>query len=66
MTRQEIEHQLLTLSPSDKAEIVQSLTKALRMSGKGITKTPGVCSGVSANNCNKRNIHHRLENSFSQ
>jgi uncharacterized protein (DUF433 family) len=31
MTRQEIEHQLLT--------------KALRMSGKGITKTPGVCGG---------------------
>jgi uncharacterized protein (DUF433 family) len=45
MTRQEIEHQLLTLSLMDKAEIVQSLTKALKMSGKGITKTPGVCGG---------------------
>jgi uncharacterized protein (DUF433 family) len=45
MTRQEIEHQLLTLSLSDKAEIVQSLTKTLNMSGKGITKTPGVCGG---------------------
>jgi uncharacterized protein (DUF433 family) len=45
MTRQEIEQQLLTLSLSDKAEIVQSLTKTLRMSGKGITKTPGVCGG---------------------
>ncbi|MBE9166694.1 DUF433 domain-containing protein [Pleurocapsales cyanobacterium LEGE 06147] len=45
MTRQEIEHQLLTLSLSDKAKIVQSLTKTLSMSGKGITKTPGVCGG---------------------
>jgi uncharacterized protein (DUF433 family) len=45
MTRQEIEHQMLTLSLSDKAEMVQSLTKSLNMSGKGITKTPGVCGG---------------------
>ena len=45
MTRSEIEHQFLTLSLSDKAEIVQSLTKTLTMSGKGITKTPGVCGG---------------------
>jgi uncharacterized protein (DUF433 family) len=45
MTRQEIENQLLTLSLSDKAEMVQSLTKSLNMSGKGITKTPGVCGG---------------------
>jgi uncharacterized protein (DUF433 family) len=45
MTRQEIEHQLLTLSLSDKAEIIQSLTKTLSMRGKGITKTPGVCGG---------------------
>jgi uncharacterized protein (DUF433 family) len=45
MTRQEIEHQLLTLSLSDKADIIQSLTKTLSMRGKGITKTPGVCGG---------------------
>lgn len=45
MTRQEIEHQLLTLSLSDKAKIVQSLTKTLSMGGKGISKTPGVCGG---------------------
>jgi uncharacterized protein (DUF433 family) len=45
MTRQEIEHQLLTLSLSDKAEIIQNLTKTLSMRGKGITKTPGVCGG---------------------
>ncbi len=45
MTRQELEYQLLTLSLSDKAQIVQNLTKTLRIGGKGITKTPGVCGG---------------------
>jgi uncharacterized protein (DUF433 family) len=45
MTRQEIEHQILTLSLFDRAEIVQGLTKTLSVSGKGITKTPGVCGG---------------------
>ncbi len=45
MIGQEIKHQLLTLSLSDKAEIVQSLTKTLIMGGKGISKTPGVCGG---------------------
>ena len=45
MIRQEIEHQLLTLSLSDKAALFQSLTKTLRRGGKGITKTPGVCGG---------------------
>jgi uncharacterized protein (DUF433 family) len=41
MTRQEIEHQFLSLSLADRAEIVQSLTKSL--SGKGISKTSGIC-----------------------
>ena len=45
MTSEEIEHQLLTLSVFDRAAIVQSLTETLSMSGKGITKTPGVCGG---------------------
>jgi uncharacterized protein (DUF433 family) len=45
MTRQEIEDRLLNLSLTDKAQIVQSLTKTLGMSGKGITKTPGICGG---------------------
>lgn len=45
MTRQELEHQLLSLSLSDKAAIVQSLTQTLSIGGKGITKTPGVCGG---------------------
>jgi len=45
MTRQEIEHQFLSLSLADRAEIVQSLTKTLSLSGKGISKTFGVCGG---------------------
>ncbi len=45
MIPQEIEHQFLTLSLSEKAEIVQNLTQTLSMGGKGITKTPGVCGG---------------------
>ena len=47
MTLQELEHQLLSLSLSEKAAIVQSLTKTLSISGKGITKTPRVCGGES-------------------
>jgi uncharacterized protein (DUF433 family) len=43
MTHQKTENRLLNLSPSDKTEMVQSLAKTLNMSGKGITKTPGVC-----------------------
>ncbi len=45
MTRQEIEHQFLSLSLADRAEIVQGLTKTLSISGKGISKTPGICGG---------------------
>lgn len=45
MTRQEIEHQILTLSLSDRAEIFQGLTKTLSMGGKGITKILGVYGG---------------------
>lgn len=45
MTRQELEHQLLSLSLSDKAAMVQSLTQTLSIGDKGITKTPGVCGG---------------------
>jgi uncharacterized protein (DUF433 family) len=47
MTRQEIEDRLLTLSLPDKAEMLQILTKNLNRSGKGITKTPGVCGGTA-------------------
>jgi uncharacterized protein (DUF433 family) len=47
MTQQEIEDRLLSLSLSDKAEIIQILTKTLNRSGKGITKTSGVCGGAA-------------------
>ncbi|MBP0031449.1 DUF433 domain-containing protein [Roseofilum sp. Guam] len=47
MTSKELEEQLLTLSLAEKAAIVQRLTQSLRLSGKGITKTPGVCGGES-------------------
>ncbi len=45
MTIQEIEHQFLNISLADRAAIVQRLTKTLSKSGKGITKTAGVCGG---------------------
>lgn len=43
MTLQEIEDRLLTISLSDKATMVQILTKNLSISGKGITKKNGIC-----------------------
>jgi uncharacterized protein (DUF433 family) len=45
MTRQELSHQLLTLSLAERAEMIEILTKNLSKSGKGITKKPGVCGG---------------------
>ena len=45
MTIQEIEHQFLNISLTDRAAIIQRLTKNLNKSGKGITKTVGVCGG---------------------
>jgi uncharacterized protein (DUF433 family) len=45
MPRQEIENQLLSLTPSEKAEIIQNLIKSITGGAKGITKTPGVCGG---------------------
>ncbi|MEC4818967.1 MAG: DUF433 domain-containing protein [Scytonema sp. PMC 1069.18] len=45
MPRQDIENQLLSLTPSEKAEIIQNLIKSISGGAKGITKTPGVCGG---------------------
>lgn len=45
MTSQELKKRLIDLSLADKAEIIQSLTKTLTKSGKGITKTSGICGG---------------------
>lgn len=45
MTHQELENQLLRLNASEKAEIIQRLTKTISSGAKGIAKTPGVCGG---------------------
>jgi uncharacterized protein (DUF433 family) len=45
MTTQEIEHQFLNISLTDRVAIIQRLTKNLTKSGKGITKTAGVWGG---------------------
>lgn len=45
MTTQEIEHQFLNISLTDRVAIIQRLTKNLNKSGKGITKTAGVWGG---------------------
>jgi uncharacterized protein (DUF433 family) len=45
MNLKELENQILALPTTEKAEILQSLTKAIGTGAKGITKTPGVCGG---------------------
>ncbi|AFZ25886.1 hypothetical protein Cylst_3767 [Cylindrospermum stagnale PCC 7417] len=43
MTHQELETQLLALTPTEKAEAIQILTQTLNQGSYRITKTPGVC-----------------------
>jgi len=45
MLIQELETQLLALTPSEKAEAIRLLTKSLNNSWPGITKTPDVRGG---------------------
>ncbi|MDM9380798.1 DUF433 domain-containing protein [Chlorogloeopsis sp. ULAP01] len=45
MKFEELETQLLTLTPTEKAEAIQILTQTLSSGSHGITKTPGVCGG---------------------
>jgi uncharacterized protein (DUF433 family) len=45
MTHQELETQLLALTPTEKAEAIQILTQTLNQSSYRITKTPSVCGG---------------------
>jgi len=45
MTVKELTTQLLTLTPTEKAEAIQILTKTLTSDSPGIQKTPGVCGG---------------------
>ena len=42
---QELETQLLALTPIEKSEAIRLLTQSLSNSWPGITKTPGVCGG---------------------
>ncbi|KAM3102145.1 hypothetical protein ACKFKF_05010 [Phormidesmis sp. 146-12] len=48
MTLKELQAQLLSLSPSEKAEAIQILTRSLSSNWRGITKTPGVCGATLA------------------
>jgi uncharacterized protein (DUF433 family) len=45
MTLQELQPQLLALSPSEKAKVIQFLTQSLSNTWTGIEKTPDVCGG---------------------
>lgn len=45
MALQELEAELLALSPAEKAEIVQFLLQSLSGTWAGIEKTPGICGG---------------------
>jgi uncharacterized protein (DUF433 family) len=45
MTLKELEKQLLALTPAEKAEVIQLLTKTLTNGSPGITKTLGICGG---------------------
>ena len=45
MTIQELETQVLTLNPVDKAKLISILTQNLTNGSLGIKKTPGVCGG---------------------
>ncbi|MCC3413061.1 MAG: DUF433 domain-containing protein [Microcoleus sp. PH2017_29_MFU_D_A] len=42
---QELETQLLALTPTEKSEAIRLLTQSLSNSWPGITKTPEVCGG---------------------
>lgn len=45
MTLKELEAQLLSLNPNEKAEAIRILTQTLSNKSLGITKTPEVCGG---------------------
>jgi uncharacterized protein (DUF433 family) len=47
MTFQELATQLLTLTPSEKAQVIQTLIQTIGPDSRGITKTPGVCGGAA-------------------
>lgn len=45
MTAQELEIQLLSLTPAQKVEAIRILTQGISTNNHGITKTPGVMGG---------------------
>ena len=45
MKIKELETQLLALTPAEKAEVIQILTRSLDRNWRGIMKTVGVCGG---------------------
>lgn len=45
MLLEELETQLLALTPTEKAEVIRLLAQSLNNSWPGITKTPDVCGG---------------------
>ena len=45
MTVKQLETELLTLTPSEKGQIIQLLSKSLDQTWRGVSKTPGVCGG---------------------
>ncbi|ACK73656.1 protein of unknown function DUF433 [Gloeothece citriformis PCC 7424] len=47
MTQSQLEQQLLSLTPVEKAQAIQILTQTLQNETSGITKTPGVCGGAA-------------------
>lgn len=61
MTNQELETQLLALTPTEKAEAIQILTKTLNQSRYPITKTPGVCGEEASSSSFRRNFYCTLK-----
>lgn len=45
MTLQQLERQLLALTPTEKTQAIQLLLQSLTNTWQGIEKTPGVCGG---------------------
>lgn len=45
MTLQELEPQLLALTPTEKAQAIKLLAQSLSNNWQGIEKTPGICGG---------------------
>jgi uncharacterized protein (DUF433 family) len=47
MPLQELETQLLTFTPGEKAQVIQTLMQTIAQDSRCITKTPGICGGAA-------------------